>query len=314
LLTTLDALVLQYCHTQLYLHEVALHDDHPPEDFIPPLKLSKILAINTLPEASSTFLEASAVSITSAQTLLDTIINMDLDSLRALPIVNFVRTCYSLVSLIKLYISSKSPTSKIGSVLDSKSLKLDYYLSTVTEKLIDGVGLEEYRAPYTFLGIIMRFKIWYEGQKDAEYFEAPNNLTPSMDGCWLPPVPNNVWEKYFGKPSDESYISWQQKTSTESHDVGTDQNHLELLNLSDNINTKISVLTNLDQFDTIHQAEFDYTEQDFEFDESLLMNDLQFDIAQEGWVPSMDIPGMYGSAEPLAMFQWGTPGASNTPL
>lgn len=282
----------------MYLHEVALHDDHPPEDFIPPMKLTKVISIHTIPEASSSFLEASAMSITSTQTLLDTMLSMEISTLRALPIVNFVRVCYALITLIKLYISAKSPSSKIGSVLDIKSLRLDYYFKATTDKLIEAVGPEQFRAPYAFLGLIMRFHIWYERQKHDKYFQPPTGLHQPRDECFFPPLAKIEWESYFGKlhigPTSVAHeTDWSWDITEHEHS----KSYLSGVNMNG--------ATGLADTNSIHfnlaDANYDYLGNEFDLNE-MMFNDLQYDTAMYGFAPNIELPYVYDSLS-LGTFQ-----------
>jgi hypothetical protein len=185
----------------MYLHEIAMHDEHPPEDFMPPFGLEKILSVLSIQSdsrAPSSYIDSTAVSISSAQAFLDILIKMDIDALRILPIFNFARMAYCLITLIKLYISAKTPSSPIGSVLDPKSLKIGYYLNALMETLVEAIGPNECRSPYTFLGMILRFQAWYNGQEHTDVFVPPiANRKP--EDSWLPPVPEIHWYRRLEK-------------------------------------------------------------------------------------------------------------------
>ncbi|TVY15322.1 Transcriptional regulator WAR1 [Lachnellula arida] len=185
-----DALLLTYHHTQIYLHELCMHDDHSPEDFQPPYRLEKVVSIQSDNQASSSYIDAIAVTISSVHALLDLILNMEVESLRALPIFNFVRMAYAAIVLTKLHISSKTPGSQIGAVIEPKMIRLGYYLEAVIEKLGVAVGPMECRAPFTFLGFLMRLQIWFKSQEKDEHFRQPTELYTVLDHCWLPPPPN----------------------------------------------------------------------------------------------------------------------------
>jgi hypothetical protein len=182
--------MLTYHHTQLYLHEISLHDDHAPEDFQPPYRLEKVVSIQTEIHASSSYIDAVAVAISSAHALLDLILNMAVESLRALPIFNFVRMAYAAIFITKLHISSKTPASQIGAVIEPKMVRLGYYLEALIEKLGVAVGPMEFRAPFTFLGLLMRLQIWFKSQEIDVHFRQPTELYSVLDHCWLPPPPN----------------------------------------------------------------------------------------------------------------------------
>jgi hypothetical protein len=185
----------------MYLHEIAMHNEHPPEDFMPPFGLEKILSVLTIQSdsrAPSSYIDSTAVSISSAQAFLDILINMDIDALRMIPIFNFARMAYCLITLIKLYISAKTPSSPIGSVLDPKSLKIGYYLNALMETLVEAIGPNECRSPYTFLGMILRFQAWYNSQEHTDVF-VPAIANRRAEDCWLPPVPEIHWYRRLEK-------------------------------------------------------------------------------------------------------------------
>ena len=86
----------------MYLHEIAMHDEHPPEDFIPPFGLEKILSVLSIqpgPRETSSYIDSTAVSISSAQAFLDILINMPVETLRIIPILNYARMAYSIITL-----------------------------------------------------------------------------------------------------------------------------------------------------------------------------------------------------------------------
>ena len=184
-----DVLLLSYHHTLTYLHELALHDDHPPEDFMPPYKLDKVISIQTDPKAQSIHIDATVFCISNAHSVLDILLGLDVEVLRSLPIFNFVRMTYEVVVLTKLYISSKSPGSKIGAVLEAQTIKLDFYLEALIKRLEEATGPMECRAPYTFLGLLNGIQLWYKSQENDQVFKNPTSLPFNGDWCWLPPLP-----------------------------------------------------------------------------------------------------------------------------
>jgi hypothetical protein len=190
LLTELVALISAYHHTQIYLHELALHDDHAFDDFLPPYRLEKVVSILPDIEASSSFIKPVSIIISSSHELLDTLLELDLKNMRSLPIFNFARMAHAFVVLTKIHISSKSPASLVGSVVDTESIKLGSYLESLIDKLGQAVGPMECRAPFTFLGLLMRLQIWHKSQEKDVHFQAPHDLHKVLDHCWLPAPPS----------------------------------------------------------------------------------------------------------------------------
>jgi hypothetical protein len=196
-----DALLLTYCHTNLFLHEVALHDEHPPEDFRPPFKLDKIIA-PVEDSAAAPQIDAITVCIASSQAMFDVLLNMDTETLRALPVFNYSRMTYAAAILTKLYISSRTPHSQIGPLFDRESLKLDFYLKSLILRLNEAAGPMEFRSPFTFLGLLLRLYSWFRKQESHDDFINPvelfgpdqtlspsaNEILFSMQNCDITPT------------------------------------------------------------------------------------------------------------------------------
>ncbi|CAG8962092.1 hypothetical protein HYFRA_00005135 [Hymenoscyphus fraxineus] len=183
------ALVLVYHHIEIFIHEIALHDDHNPSGFMPPYKLDEILSISQNIHANSAYVKESTIIISSAHAILDIFLETNVEVLRSFPIYNFVRLAYAVLVLTKLLISSKTSTSLIGSALDDQTIRLGFYIQALIEKLGAAVGPMECRAPFTFLGLLMRLRIWYKSQQYDTQFKPPTNLSKLVEDCYLPPPP-----------------------------------------------------------------------------------------------------------------------------
>jgi hypothetical protein len=171
-----DALLLAYHHNNLYLHELALHEDHPPEDFLPPFTIDHILLPDPERKITSSYVDAISVCISSAHSLIELMLSMSVEALRALPVFNFVRMAYACTVLTKLYVSVLCPTSQIGKVLDRETLRIGIYVPAMIDRLNEAVGRMECRSPATFLGLLVRLRAWYENQEMHEEFTGPLEL------------------------------------------------------------------------------------------------------------------------------------------
>jgi hypothetical protein len=309
-LTNTDAITLQYHYTQLHLHEIAMHDDHPVQDFMPPFGLEKILSIQPYPRATSSYIDSTAISISSAQAFLDILLNMDIDTLRMIPIFNYVRMAYALITLVKLYISSKSPTSPIGAVLDSKSLKVGYYISALMETLIEATGPNECRAPYTFLGMVLRLQGWHTSQEHTEVFTPPV-VSRSADDCWLPPVPDvSQLEK------QQASLRLQptgQMPSDRAVQYEPLRRHMEKISLNSKapnvgIPAQAPVLPLVDGFQEANGG----GEQGI--DDFMLYDTVDpFEPDFSNWIPDLDMGALDGNQMPDA-FDWELQGTGHTPI
>ncbi|CAG8983988.1 hypothetical protein HYALB_00009590 [Hymenoscyphus albidus] len=135
------------------------------------------------------YIKEVTIIISSAHATLDLFLETNVEVLRSFPIYNFVPLAYAALVLTKLLISSKTSTSLIGSALDDQTIRLGFYLQALIEKLGAAVGPMECRAPFTFLGLLMRLRIWYKSQQYDTQFKPPTNLSKLVEDCYLPPPP-----------------------------------------------------------------------------------------------------------------------------
>jgi hypothetical protein len=165
------SLMLGYHQNNIYFHEsvleggsttlVDLQSDGNPlaspgadsPGAVPPRKTKSPLSV--------TYLNAVMACIDSSHALLDLFLSINIQSLRAAPIVDYVRPSYALVVLIKLFISATAPESELGVVLDPQNLKIDYYMKAILEKLQEAGGPNQLRVPINWLAITHQINGWY---------------------------------------------------------------------------------------------------------------------------------------------------------
>jgi hypothetical protein len=270
----------------VFLHELGVHDDHPPEDFRPPFRIDKLFSIQMDPAAKCSHIDASAACISNAHSILDILLKMSIGELRSIPIFNFVRMAYSSILLVKLLISSKSPQSKIGAVIDPQSLKLGFYLEELIKKLNEAVGPMECRAPYTFLGLLMRLHKWYKSQEDDQYFVAPTSLQYDPDECWLPPVPAHTRSDILNGLTNE-YQFLETK----------DFNHMP----------------GLDMDNAIQDEDFQYDMENDLLADQFLSYDVMAPIDSnfDAWIPDLNMSDMLDNSQAPQAYDWGFPTTDN---
>lgn len=182
----------------MYLHEIAIHDEHPPEDFRPPFRIDKPLPLQSDVRLTSAHIDSIATIISSAHSMLDLLLSMSINTLRTVPIYVYVRMAYSCIVLTKLYTSTRCSSSQIGPVLSRPALKIGSYLSALIARLTEAVGPMECRSPYTFLGLLMRLNDWFLTQESQnEWLESIDlfteksalvPITPPAEGARAPPT------------------------------------------------------------------------------------------------------------------------------
>lgn len=125
----------------LYMHEIAMHNEHNVDDFRPPY--SSTLTEGPLDPESVTQIHIASLTkcLHATHAAFDAFLSMDIHQLRSLPTHFFVRNSYAAVALIKLHTATSAKGSKTAAIFQSDELKVDLYLDrliTTLSKVADG--------------------------------------------------------------------------------------------------------------------------------------------------------------------------------
>jgi hypothetical protein len=201
-----DSLLLTYYYVNIFLHEIALHDEHPPENFTPPFAFDKITSVSIENSTTPPEIDAIAACISSSHSMLDILLNMDVETLRALPIFLYARAVYAVTVLTKLYLSIRSPQSRIRAILDKENLKVDFYLKSLIIRWNEAVGPMECRSPQTFLGLLLRLYSWFRNQESHDDSPHPTeHFVPNQ---------SHLEETDLNKASEETGMTSQAESQT----------------------------------------------------------------------------------------------------
>ncbi|RMZ27233.1 hypothetical protein D0859_08691 [Hortaea werneckii] len=154
------SLKMMYYTVRLYLHEIALHVDHSPNDFRAPYQMGTVHAYEGEEIPTGALAETVAQCIQCSHALLDTFLAMDHDSCRALPVFSFVRISYAAFILAKFCLSASHAGSRLGAVLDRSSLKAESYLDRAILHVREIVGPLRCRVPAIFLALLFKLRQW----------------------------------------------------------------------------------------------------------------------------------------------------------
>jgi hypothetical protein len=105
-------------------------------------------------------LNATTKCIGAAHAILDCFIEISIERLQRAPNVIFVRAIYALVALMKADYAVGTD-AEMGELLESQSLKVDFYLDTVLARTTEAVGPQKCRIPthWTFV-LEAKLKSW----------------------------------------------------------------------------------------------------------------------------------------------------------
>jgi hypothetical protein len=105
----------------LYMHEVAMHVDHNVEEFKPPFTEANLRGHGDEPDMSTrplspAHIAALSTCLTSIDGIFEAFNSLEIDTIRCLPVLHFVRIAYAVVVLIKMYFAAATPNSEFGKV------------------------------------------------------------------------------------------------------------------------------------------------------------------------------------------------------
>lgn len=155
-----ESLTMMYYTIRIYLHEVALHVEHSPEDFKAPYQMGPIHSWDGDEIPTQVLAGCVAECITSAHQLLNTFLGLDAERARALPVFSYVRISYAAFVLAKLCLSAAHPGARIGQVLDRSSLKVESFMDRAILHVRAIVGPVKCRIPAVFLALLFKLRQW----------------------------------------------------------------------------------------------------------------------------------------------------------
>jgi hypothetical protein len=130
---------------------------------LPALDDDACIQPESLLSRSSLQINATIMCISSAHSILDCFLQMTISKLQKSAGVLFVRACFALVALLKVDYAVGTDAEGMGEVIDSKSLKIDYYLDSVIRIAAEAEGPQKCRIPGHWRFIIKeKLKTWHD--------------------------------------------------------------------------------------------------------------------------------------------------------
>ncbi|OAP65153.1 hypothetical protein AYL99_01125 [Fonsecaea erecta] len=175
-----ETLSINYHYFTCILHEIGFYGEFDPEDFKPPYTISKFRPA-TFPKYSNfTPIHLSSITtcLSSARTILDTMLRMTTHQLRCSPCIVFARMCYAVVLLLKISLSASSTEGALNGVCDFDMTNVGTYLEQLEFKLREIANGQILRSGATFLGVVAKLGEWY---RKHQLNEELRRDSPNMD-------------------------------------------------------------------------------------------------------------------------------------
>jgi hypothetical protein len=174
------------------------------------------------------------------------------------------------------------------------------------DKLVEAAGPKECRAPYTFLGMLMRFHAWYKSQEGEKHFKQLST-SQNIDECWLPPVLRRVFESKLAS-SEGDYRSVYGNFPDASL-----QPPLDGIDVRGVVDTKMDNQIPSYPDASVH---YDALRNENNMDENMLyegMDTADLDFNSD-WLSGADIPGDLTDYQMPEILDWGFQTTSNAAL
>jgi hypothetical protein len=174
-------LKIMYYTLRLFLHELALHIDHSPEDFKAPYQMGVIHPCGDQHIPIKPVVGAIADLVASSHALIDAFVGMGTEVARFQPIFAFVRVSFAAFVLAKLCLSAYSPQSQLANLIDRSALHAESHVDKLILFVQDVVGPQGRHVPSLFLALLFKLRQWCthpELIQQAQDEGAPTDIWP----------------------------------------------------------------------------------------------------------------------------------------
>lgn len=149
--------------TNLYIHEIALHNEHNVDDFRP-LAHEHIYGQQQIPSIPKDFLtnahlEALAACVDSMERAMVAFNKLDNNVVRGLPCLHMVWIAYVSVAMIRLYGILQAPDTKYGSIF-LPHMNVEHHLDTTIQRLSEIAAGNSQSPAEQFLLAFRKLRAW----------------------------------------------------------------------------------------------------------------------------------------------------------
>jgi hypothetical protein len=175
----------------LYMHEIATQTEHI-EDLSKPPTTNGARESTPVVDMSLTPAHVSALSscLTAIDGIFEVFFTMDVESIRCLPVFNFVRVAYAVVVLIKIWHTASNPKSDLGTVIDKNNMKVDRDLARLIQIFEATAADEKSRPAAKFLAVLLHVRGWLQRQGLQVPAQPPKDQQTNAGSMRNPPNPN----------------------------------------------------------------------------------------------------------------------------
>ncbi len=152
----------------LYMHEVAMHIVPNIDCFRDESDTVANHDLESTELLTPAHIGALTVCLTSIHQIFDTFLAFAVDTVRNLPIFQFVRVICGCVFLIKMYTAAASIGSEFGKVISKEDLMVEQYLRNLLNRFKAVAEHGKSRPARKFLMVLVMLKTWFDKHSTAK--------------------------------------------------------------------------------------------------------------------------------------------------
>ncbi|KAJ6787399.1 hypothetical protein PWT90_10917 [Aphanocladium album] len=152
----------------LYMHETVLHVDNSSEvgaGFDADALKDGMMVPSAEAPLSAQHVNALTSCLAAINGIFTTFLGLEVESIRCLPVFNFVRVAYAVVVLMKMYFSASTAGSDFGHVFSRDSMRVQQHLDALLDKFRATAAGDKCRPASKFLVVLAMLRSWFNEQR-----------------------------------------------------------------------------------------------------------------------------------------------------
>ena len=150
----------------LYMHEIAIHVDQIVDDFRGPCMDDGGRGARAQVEPlTHSHIDALTKCVSATHSIIGIFMSFDVETVRVLPVLHFVRVAHAVVCLTKMYFAATAPNSELGKVVSLEDLKVEQCLDGLLDSFRAAAEGDRCKSASKFLMVLVMLKTWFQNPK-----------------------------------------------------------------------------------------------------------------------------------------------------
>ena len=148
------------------MHEIAIQVDQIVDDFRGPCMDDGGRGARAQVEPlTHSHIDALTKCISATHSIIGIFMSFDVETVRILPVLHFVRVAHAVVCLTKMYLAAAAPNSELGKVVSLEDLKVEQSLDGLFDSFQAAAEGDRCKSASKFLMVLAMLKTWFQNPK-----------------------------------------------------------------------------------------------------------------------------------------------------